>query len=299
MKRLSSVPVAILIIFASILPLCAQLKRAKSDLAVPTDFKIDSAMFALFGNYDPKADSSRFVIPQGFTFDFKGSQFEIGDEIVQVPFWASTVVEDGIRKVVFLTYAVPKESFGRADNDLKSFTCEACAPLIGAAVFARRGEKWEIEASSPVATRAGGLGDSPADIRIVRIGPQRIGIEVREASSKGGENTDWREILVPWKGGVNVALGIVTADNNRGNCGVEDELSCYSNRKKMYFIQGTNFDYFDITLALSGTDLMDKEPYKPYSVHGFERLSFQSGFYRTVKRSGDRTTLETEIETKR
>ena len=91
---------------------------------MPTDFKIDLAMSALFGNYDPKTDSSQFVIPKGTDLDLAGSQFEIGDEIVLMPLWASVVAEDGQRKVVFLTYAVPKESFGRPENDLSSFTRE-------------------------------------------------------------------------------------------------------------------------------------------------------------------------------
>jgi hypothetical protein len=151
----------------------------------------------------------------------------------------------------------------------------------------------------PSRDERGGLGDPPADFRIIRIGPQQIGIEIREGSDKGGENTDWRELLVPWNGKVNKALGIVTADNNRGNCGEEDELACYSNRKTISLVHGANIDYFDIALTLSGTDLMDKEPYKPLAVHGYERLSFQDGFYKTVKRSGDRTTLEAEVETNR
>ena len=83
-------------------------------------------------------------MPDNSAFDLNGSGFKAGDELVVRPFWKSTYEVDGVPKTVLLTYAVP------FDPDWKPivagdqpFSCHACAPLIGAAVFTWSDMKWE------------------------------------------------------------------------------------------------------------------------------------------------------------
>lgn len=266
----------------------------KSSLHAPPGFDIPAAMQSLFGNYDPKTDSSRYVIPQSTVYSIKGSGFEIGDDILVSPLWASAAIEDGKQKVVLVTYAVP----AKEGNSPNNFECHLCAPLVGAAIFAKVDEKWGIESSRTVITQGGGYGAPPSDIRIIHIGPQRIGIEFTDGDLGQGITTSIKFILVPWKGQINEALRTVTEnDNKEADCGSDtDSLPCYSNRKSIVFVRGTNPDYFDIAMKLSGTELMDHEPYKAKPIHGYARLSFVDGGYKTVKRIGNRTHLEEEIE---
>src|ERR1700721_3284056 len=72
----------------------------KSDFHVPAGFDIPAAMRSLFGNYEPKTDSSRYNIPQSTIYSLKGSSFEIGDDILVRPLGASTAIDDGNGKVV-------------------------------------------------------------------------------------------------------------------------------------------------------------------------------------------------------
>jgi hypothetical protein len=279
------------------LSLHAQAAKSKSTPHLPASFDLGSAMSTLFDNFDPKTESSQSSIPQNTVFDLKGSGFKIGDEIVVQPLWASTVVENGKHKVVFLTYSVPKSRYGHGATDLNNFECHACAPLIGAAIFVRIGDRWQVESSRAVVSRGGGWGDPPSDFRIIAIGPHRIGIEISDGDTGGGETTTVKTIVVPWKGKVNEALRYETTNDNKGDCGIEkDELPCYSNRKRLSFIPKANHDYFDILLTLSGTDMTEVEPYRAKVVRGLERLTFEDGYYRTKERVDDRTSVEQFIE---
>lgn len=267
----------------------------KSDFHVPAGFDIPAAMQSLFGNYDAKTGTSRYDIPQSTIYNLKGSGFEIGDDIAVSPLWASSAMEDGKQKVVLVTYAVPIKE----DGSPTDFECHLCSPLIGAAVFAKNGGQWSVESSRTVVTRGGGYGDPASDIRIIPIGPRRIGIEITAGDLGQGITTSIKAILVPWKGKINEALRTVTEDDNKeAACGSDsDSLPCYFYRKSLIFVTGINKDYFDVVMKLSGTELTDHEPYKAKPVHGFARLSFVDGAYKTIERSGNRTHLEKVIET--
>jgi len=257
-------------------------------------------MTLLFDNYNPKTKSSQYDIPQTTLLDLKGSGFEIGDDIVVQPLWTYAITEGGKRKIAFLTFAVPKSSVGLAETDPRSFECHACAPLIGAAIFVREGDRWQVESSRTVVSRGGGFGSPPADFQIIVIGPHKIGIEVSDGDTGGGETTISKVIMVPWKGKVNEALRYVAADNNKGDCGTEkDELPCYANHKRLSFVPRANHDYFDVLLTLSGTDMTEVAPYRARAVHGLERFTLEDGSYRTKERVGDNTSVERYIESPR
>src|SRR5271170_4737521 len=143
MKNHLLAPIAF--VLGAIVPLFSEAGPAKPAFSVPTDFQINSAMWSLFGNFDRKTKSSQFEIPQDTELDLKGSAFTIGDAIVVMPLWASIAVENRKHKVVLLTYAVPKSSYGHAEADPNNFECHACAPLIGVAIFVYKDHRWQIE----------------------------------------------------------------------------------------------------------------------------------------------------------
>ena len=63
----------------------SQKDAQKSSLDAPPGVDIPTAMQSLFGNYDPKTDSSRYSIPQSTVYNLKGSSFKIGDDILVYP----------------------------------------------------------------------------------------------------------------------------------------------------------------------------------------------------------------------
>lgn len=297
MKR----PPASLLVLLSIIACTVACHRSRTaveigTLAAPPEFDIPTAMAALFGNYDASRRVSFYDVPQTTVIDLYGSSFELGDDIDVRPFWISSIQEDHTRKAVLLTYAVPsaKDHPPAFDGD-EPFSCHACAPLIGAAIFVKSANGWEVDSSRAVATRAGGWGRPPEAIRIVRIGPQRLGVEIRDADTGQGETTSSTTLLVPWKGKINEALVRSIADDDKGMCGKES-LPCYSNRKRMNFVSGKDPEYYDIVLTLSGTDLSDSDPITRKDVRGTERLEFASGFYRTEFKQGDTTSVERAIQ---
>ena len=247
-------------------------------------------MRAVYSNFDPKTNSSTFEVPQNAILD--GSFFHLGDEVVAQPLRTLAMIEDGKHKTILLTSAVPKASFGVPDR-LNTFDCHGCAPIIGAAVFVLDPAGWRMESSNIVAADGGGFGHPPAEFRIVAIGQHRIGIEMTDGYEGQGEETTSKLILVPWNGKVNPALRYVTNNNDRGACNLgADSLPCYSNGRRLQFVTGTDPNYYDILLTLSGSDLTEAPPFRSKAVRGSQRLTFVDGNYKVERRVGATTSLE-------
>jgi len=262
------------------------------------DFDVPAAMRTLFGNFDPKTESSDYDVPQTTVLDLTGSDFKVGDDIVVQPLRTLEAIENGKRKVILLTFAVPKESFGPSPDYLDRFQCHACAPLIGAAVFVRGDAGWSVESSRTVVARGGGFGHPPTEFRIVAVGPHRIGIEMTYGDIGQGEESISKVIMVPWDGKVDMALRYIAANNNKGACGADaDGMPCFSNHRRLEFVVDANRDYYEILLRLSGTDMTEAEPYRSKAVRGWERFTFKDGAYMMTKRVGDTTSVERFIST--
>jgi hypothetical protein len=256
-------------------------------------------MSLLFGNYDSTRQLATYDVPQTTDVDLRGSSFERGDDIEVRPFGILSVQESGVPKIILLTYAVPlADDFEPVVPGDESFSCHACAPLIGAAVFVKSETGWKVESSRAAVMRGGGWGQPPGPIRAVHIGPQRVGIEITDTHTGQGETTSFKSVLVPWNGKVNEALARVVSADDKGDCGKNSRL-CYTNHKKLEFVPGKNPDYYDVVLTLSGTDMTDSEPAVTKRVHASERLEFANGKYLTVSKQGDVTSVERVIEEER
>ena len=147
-------------------------------------------MTLLFGNYNPGRQSSAYDVPQSTIFDLRGSSFERGDDIEVRPFWISNAAEEGNPEIIMLTYAVPLvKNYQPLFPGDKPFSCHVCSPLIGAAVFVKSGSEWRAVSSRTVVTRRGSWGQPPDSIRLVRVGPMRIGVEMTDTYIAQGEMT--------------------------------------------------------------------------------------------------------------
>jgi len=281
-----------LLIAISFSSLCLHAQSSKPGFGLPgiADFDVATAMRELYSNFDPKTKSSVFEVPEGAILD--GTFFHVGDEVVAVPLRTLATFEGGKRKMILLTYAVPKASFGVPDR-LNTFDCHACAPIIGAAAFVPAPAGWRMESFCTVVAYGGGFGQPPNEFRIVPIGEHRIGIEMTDRYEGQGEKTKIKLIMVPWNGKVNPALKYISNENDRGACDSgDDRLPCYSNGRQLQFVSGTDPNYYDILLTLSGSDLTEAPPYRSKSVRGSQRLTFVHGTYKMKDRVGDTTSLE-------
>jgi hypothetical protein len=233
---------------------------------IPSDFSLPNAMKSLYGNFDPPANVSVSTLP---TTGAKSSYFDPGLEINVRPFWVIGAKESGTTKVFLLTYATP---------DAKSFGCHACAPLIDMAVFVRAKSEWSVESVGKAIVVFGQWG-YPPDARSLRIGPGRIGIELRFTHKGQGETTTLISILVPWKGEVREALSTEIADDDQGMCQDAGTLPCYHRRRNIKFVKAADPDYDEVLLTLSGTTLTKDAPYKAIDANELQHGHFVEGKY--------------------
>jgi hypothetical protein len=289
-------------VFIAIMIAVASFLHPTPALSLPTEdghplFDESEGMRTLFGNYEPKSGTARSTVPDDRTFDLNGSGFKAGDELVVRPFWRSAYKAGGVQKTVLLTYAVP------FDPDWKPivagdqpFSCHACAPLIGMAIFAWSNMKWSLEASQSLVTRAGGWGLPPSVVRLVKIGRDRTGVELTPVDEGQGITTTSKQIVALPGSTISKVLNLLVAEDDHGGCDPRqpsDEPSCYSYRKSITFRQGANADYYDIYAVLRGTDYGDD--LSVHNVSGIEIFRFSDGGYKSISRRGSVTSTEQAI----
>jgi hypothetical protein len=241
------------------------------DGQIPADFSVPEAMKSFYGNFDPSMQSSVSAVAAGAeenTF-FKGAK---GIEVR--PYFVAMAKDSGASKVFLSTYAGPLG---------QGYGCHGCAPLIGMAEFAKVNAGWSVESSTKAAVFFGEWGQPP-ETHILRIGPERVGVELDFESSTQGQFIKPVSILIPWKGEIRKALSIFAADSNKGQCGDEGMLPCYENHEEISFVKGPNPGYDDIVLTLTGTALTEKPPYEVVEVSETERRTFFDGKYMLAPR---------------
>ncbi len=252
-------------------------REARAPAPVTDVFDTQVAMRTMFGNFDPVIKSSLSQVPPDVSAT--SPNFQQGGEIRVRPFFVQEVNENGIRRVYIVTWAKPAG---------QPFDCKGCAPLISAAVFTPSPAGWKPESLGRAVLTFGDFG-KPPEARLLQIGPHAHAFLLKVTSMQ--ERTTVAEsLLVPWKGAVQEAMRTVVADSNQGSCG--GAYPCFSNQRELQFVPGSDSQYNDIVLTLSGTDLPQNPPYKIRRVTGSERLQFQDGKYVHVERQGDTISAE-------
>jgi hypothetical protein len=239
-----------------------------------------------YGNYGVKKQASLTRLPKE-----KSSLPAAGEEQMTVRMLFNSFSGDaGAQSLVLLTYAVPSSD--------ETYYCHACAPIIGMAVFSQKGLKWTTDASNRAVTFAGEFGKPPTDIHLVQIGPKRQAVKVIYIGEGNGESTAVLQLLIPWNGTVNLGLERVIADDDKGACDPKGGLACYANHRTVTFIRNDHDDFYDLELALTGTDLplSDTAPLtRARKVRGSEIFKFDNGKYIRVSTQGDLTYLDDAV----
>jgi len=225
-------------------------------------------MKTLYGNFDQTKGESTFVMKEAGP---EGAFFPKGATVKVQPYFVQSAEDSGTIKVFFLTQGIPAQD--------EPFDCHACAPLIGAAVFAKKDGAWTVEARDLDSTIAGGWG-RPPEARLLRIGPRKKGVELKVGGGGQGVTVVGVSILVPWNGSVSEALVQVISDDNGGYCGNEEGMMpCYSTHTSIGFVKGENTEYDDVIVKTAGTRLSKSAPYKAEKVDETERRVLRNGKY--------------------
>jgi len=245
------------------------------------------AMKILYGNYDLKALTSVASLPKE-----KSSFPASGEEQMIIRVLLSAFSGDvGAQSLVLVTYAVPASK--------QDFECHACAPTIGMAVFSQKGLKWSIDASNRAITSSGQWGKPPTDIQVVEVGPNHRAVKFIDVGGGQGETTVVLQLLIPWNGTVDLGLGQIIGDDNKGGCDSKSGLPCYANHRSVTFIRNDHAEFYDLKLKLTGTDLPlsnTSAPTRVRKVRGLQTFKFENGKYVQVSRQGDLTSIEDFVQ---
>jgi len=242
---------------------------AVSQQSVPADFDLARAMKLLYGNYDPLAHTSTFRLTKSYPHTF----FDKPGKVDARAFLTVGASDGGAMKVFLLTAAVPHGS--------PEFDCHACAPVIGAAVFAKNGAGWAVEASNREFDVIGNWGGPPT-AEIVRLGPERMGFELKPGNTNQGETVGSVMILLAWKGGIREVFDAETISTETSDCG-DGMGQCRDKSGEISFVRGEDEDYDDIVLTISGTEINAKTG-KEEKVRRVQNWKYSDGKYVQVGR---------------
>lgn len=210
-------------------------KRALSFLYGPLDDKLEAAVWVVKGVSDGSPASAAL---------------EDGDEAL-VSIVLARAVKEGDDERFYLGVAmVPSR-----DEDEEAFDCETCAPVAGATVFVKRGERWVVEAHDPFIATMGFQGHG-GDMELVAIGPIRHGILAKSDWQNRGNTGSYAELWTVEGGKIATRFGAQTAAENGGNCsdGAKDGSGlepCHSYALAIAFEPGPLPEHHDIHLRPS------------------------------------------------
>lgn len=255
----------------------ARPQNAPPALEAPPGFDLAAKMTELYGNYDSGAGLS--VIPSP-PFDQRVDPRRNPNEKLQVrAFFLATVPGSGSKEVLLATFGVP---------DSGNFSCHACAPYIGAALFKKVASGWLREASEPPFFEFGEFGKHP-DAKLVQFGAHSYGIEIEDNGDHQGNTFTETALFLPWNGRFRDAFHTGTIGTNTGDESVDcrspenkqreenNNPPCYAYHRELKFVRGRDPQYYDLVVMSSGTDLVQGN--KVVDVSGTVRLHFVYGTY--------------------
>ena len=235
------------------------------------------AMAFLYGSIDPSLDAAVWAA-QGIAKHSPASGvLEDGDKALVSIRLAKAVEQAGIERFYFGIAMVPKREAGQ-----EAFDCESCAPMLGATVFVKRGERWLVEAHNPFMATMGLNGQGGA-MELAATGPARHGILVSSRWQNRGNSGTYTELWTVESGKISRRLGVQIAEDNAGNCSEDTKDAgklerCQEHSLAITFEPGTLPDRYDIHLQPSDPAW----PYGEKGGHGEQLLRFDGERYVAV-----------------
>jgi hypothetical protein len=146
--------------------------------------------------------------------------------------------EDGVEKSVVITKLTPQPE--------AEFSCHACTPIIGGAVFAFHDNRWDIESQAQILGSGTGANN---DFSLVKIGPDRYGVLYRLEDIHQGYEQKRLKIIAPIHGALVIALA-VGFDESPGEGACADAQPQSVTLNVLRSSHGSDPGFFDVLTAV-------------------------------------------------
>ena len=174
-----------------------------------------------------------------------------GEEALVTIRFAEMVKEGDEERFYLGVMLIPKTEPGDEE-----FDCDTCEPMVGAAVFVKRGERWQLEANAPFVAKSGFHGGGP-DMKLVAIGPNQHGILAETDWLAQGYGGTYVSLWTLEQGEIAERFSTRVAENNGGACSDDpkEELKpCFEHNLKVKYEPGPVADHYDIHLQPDDPD---------------------------------------------
>lgn len=223
-----------------------KVSEGKAKRTIPGEFDKRKALALIYPNYDELEAGDIRWKPDGPEQDKLKEMLSEEVETVDIHVTlAEPFQQGGIDRYILITETVPSEL---------DYTCHACAPVIGGAIFSKVGNKWQLDVEHKYITKMGSYGRAPEG-KLVKIGSDKHGVLFREFDMHGGVGeVEYAVLISEVERSLKEVISTSTNFLSQRNC-VEVEVleTCYSYNSKLEFVPGSNPSYFDLRVATSGT----------------------------------------------
>ncbi|MEM7129190.1 MAG: SBBP repeat-containing protein [Chloroflexota bacterium] len=157
--------------------------------------------------------------------------------------YRETFVQDNQTKLFIITQITPPGDF----------TCRLCYPEVGAAVFAKLGNSWQLEAAAPNMGQFGMWGTIYKG-ELVEIGRERYGMLFETYFGGGAMSflTSGRALMYPADGTISFVFNELTAESTGPFC-EQGEISCYDWSAEFEIVPNSSRRFHDIVMKSQGT----------------------------------------------
>jgi hypothetical protein len=243
----------------------------------------DAALSQLYPNFDPATQTASWDCAKALQTqlrDPKNWPCSWGSGKVAVSLVLAAQVWDGGKLFLVSSAHLASE---------KDFSCHACQPAIGMAVFTWQSSRWVLESANPVVGMYGSWGEPP-DVTLFRVGPEKYGILLSKGDGGQGYSSSGGHLIIPIGKTVHQVWSIQDEQDNLGAVDTTDPYAphvAYRSSAAFKFIpredgsSASDYDYFDIEVISRGNDRQDYDhPLKPEN--WTEVYRFRDGKYRLL-----------------
>lgn len=205
------------------------------------DFSEKKALEFLFDNYDETQKEANWIpTKEDLAKADEDSPLREAKEFYIKTILISSFQQVGVDKQLLITAAAPPEH-----------TCHICAPIIGAFVFKKTADGWEIETKQKYVTELGVYGTAP-DAKLIQIGKNAYGALFEAGDTGQGYTTESAILIAKIDDDFKEILSVETGGDNSGTCG-DDLGPCWKFSSKYEFVPGKNENFFDFKISTTGT----------------------------------------------
>lgn len=210
------------------------------------EFAAGPALQQLFGNYDAATKLARWRPDQSAVQELG---FSTQPRMVYThALFAGQFVERQQARAILLLKTLPVPD-----------VCRGCSPAIGAALYTRQADGWELNAQRLNVANIGAF-DQLSKARLVKFGADKHGVLVNWSFTNLGFAEEGALLVAGSEQGLRQLLSINMGGNNAMRCrddGVAETTGCWSYRSTLEFVPvgsaGQTGDYYELRVVTTGS----------------------------------------------